>query len=144
MLPSELLIYRQKGEEIEPKRLSLNQPTLAIASELIHLFQRSVGQPQGELNRQLQELEGEDTDYRVKRGLAHLLKSEAFSKFEVVSPLEPQLLRQRVFALSAASAPRLAATSATLSRQSIHCQYPIWIKYCQTDSRSAACNSLAS
>lgn len=120
MLPSELLIYRQKGEEIEPKQLPLNQQMLAIASEFIQLFQRSVGQPQGELNRQLQELEGEDTDYRVKRGLAHLLKSEAFSKFEVVSPLEPQLLRQRVFALSAASAPSLAATAATLSRLAEH------------------------
>jgi hypothetical protein len=120
MLPSELLIYRQKGEEVEPKRLPVNQQTLAIASELITLFQQSVGQTQGELNRQLQELEGEDTDYRVKRGLAHLLKSEAFSKFEVVSPLEPQLLRQQVFVLSAAAAPSLQATAATLSRLAEH------------------------
>lgn len=64
------------------------------------MFQAHVGKPQGELNRQLQELEGEDTDYRIKRGLAHLLRS-SFSTFDIVSPLEPIALRQRVFAQAA-------------------------------------------
>jgi uncharacterized protein len=105
MLPTDLLMHRYHGESIIPKRLPLEGKPEAIATELITLFQQMVGQTQGELNRQLQELEGEDTDYRIKRGLAHLLKSEAFSQFEIVSPLDPQLLRQRIFALSAQAAP---------------------------------------
>lgn len=103
MLPTDLLMHRQNGEEILPKRLKIDQKNLAIATELITCFQEAQGCTQGELNRQLQELEGDSPDYRLKRGLAHLLKSEC--EFEVVSPLEPQHLRERVFALSAQSVP---------------------------------------
>jgi predicted nuclease of restriction endonuclease-like RecB superfamily len=105
MLPSDLLIHRQNGEELVPKRLPLDKRNQAIATDLIALFQNCQGKTQGELERQLKELEGTSTDYRIKRGLAHLLKSDTFSTFEVVSPLEPQLLRSRVFAQSAQSAP---------------------------------------
>ena len=105
MLPSDLLINRQRGEELEPKRLAVNAKNGAIATDLISRFQQHVGKTQGELDAQLKELEGEETDFKVKRGLAHLLKADAFSSFEIVSPLEPPQLRQRVFALSAAAAP---------------------------------------
>jgi predicted nuclease of restriction endonuclease-like RecB superfamily len=119
MLPSDLLISRQNGEEITPKRLAIGRKYGAIATDLISLFQQMQGKTQGELNRQLQELEGEDTDYRIKRGLAHILKS-SFSTFEIVSPLEPQLLRQRVFALSAQAAPLPQTAQATLVRLADH------------------------
>jgi uncharacterized protein len=115
MLPSDLLMSRQNGEEITPKRLGIGQKYGAIATDLISLFQQMQGKTQGELNRQLQELEGEDTDYRIKRGLAHILRS-SFSTFEIVSPLEPQLLRQRVFALSAQAAPLPQTAQATLTK----------------------------
>jgi predicted nuclease of restriction endonuclease-like RecB superfamily len=115
MLPSEFLISWQNGEELTPKRLPIDRRNLAIASELIGLFQQAQGKTQGELDRQLQELEGEKTDYRIRRGLAHLLRSERFSRFEIVSPLDPQLLRQRVFALSAQSAPLPQTAVATLA-----------------------------
>lgn len=105
MLPSDLLIHRQNGEELVPKRLPLDKCNQTIAADLIALFQNCQGKTQGELERQLKELEGTSTDYRMKRGLAHLLKSDTFSTFEVVSPLDPQLLRSRVFAQSAQSAP---------------------------------------
>lgn len=114
MLPSELLINRQRGEELEPKRLPLDERNLAIATDLVALFQQHVGQTRGALETQLRELEGEETDFKVKRGLAHLLKAETFSTFEIVSPLEPQALRQRVFALSAKGIPSPASTTATL------------------------------
>lgn len=114
MLPSDLLMHRYSGETVIPKRLPLNQENLAIATELITLFREAKGGTRGDLNRQLQELEGESTDYRIKRGLAHLLSSDAFSKFETVSPLEPPMLRQRVFALSAQTAPHPQATQTTL------------------------------
>lgn len=82
---------------------------LAIATDLIGLFQAHQGKTQGDLNQQLQVLEGEDTDYRIKRGLAHILRS-SFSTFEPVSPLEPPMLRERAFARARAAVPSPAAT----------------------------------
>ncbi|MCU0568494.1 MAG: DUF790 family protein [Oculatellaceae cyanobacterium Prado106] len=114
MLPTDLLIAWNSGEEYVPKRLAVQGKNLAIARQIISLFQQNQGNPQKDLDRHLQELEGETTDYRVKRGLAHLLKSETFSKFEVVSPLDPQQLRQKVFAIAAQSIPSLTATATSL------------------------------
>ncbi|MBF2079576.1 MAG: DUF790 family protein [Synechococcales cyanobacterium T60_A2020_003] len=104
MLPTDLLMHRPQGESVVAKQLALNAENRAIATELITLFQESVGATQGELNRHLQDIEGEETDYRIKRGLAHILRSN-LSNFEIVSPLDPQDLRQRVFALSAQHPP---------------------------------------
>lgn len=115
MLPSDLLMHRFSGEEIVPKRLNLDAKTVAIAEDLIALFQDAKGNTRGALNRQLQELEGEETDYRIKRGLAHLLNS-AFSTFETISPLDPIMLRQRVFALSAAQVPNPLTINATIDQ----------------------------
>ena len=88
MLPSELLMQRYQGEEVVPRRLPLQAASIAMAQELIDLFQSATGDSREALNTQLQVLEGEDTDYRVKRGLAHTL-SASFCTFEVRSPLEP-------------------------------------------------------
>jgi len=115
MLPSDLLMHRLNGETVIPKRLKLDDQHQAIATELIAIFESCKGQPQSELDRQLQELEGDTPDYRVKRGLAHILKS-SFSTFEIISPLEPQELRRRVFELSAQVIPSQQATSETLEK----------------------------
>lgn len=104
MLPSDLLIHRPRGDSLIPRQLPIRNPWLAIATTLIELFQQTVGDTQGNLNQKLQTLEGEETDYRVKRGLAHILRS-SFSTFEIVSPLDPQDLRQKVFDLAAQSIP---------------------------------------
>jgi hypothetical protein len=112
MLPSELLTHRLNGETITPKRLRIDEQTLAVAKELIDCFLAARGGTQGELDSQLQELEGDSPDYRFKRGLAHLLKSAC--EFEVVSPLEPPLLRERVFSLSALSVPSSPQSCQTL------------------------------
>ena len=104
MLPSELLMHRFVGEEVVPKRLELSKANLATAQELIQTFCACLGKPRHVLDAELQLLEGEETDYRVKRGLAHLLAS-GFAEFETVSPLEPEELRERVFALAAALPP---------------------------------------
>ncbi|MBW4654082.1 MAG: DUF790 family protein [Kaiparowitsia implicata GSE-PSE-MK54-09C] len=120
MLPSDLLINRQQGEALAPKRLALNAPNRAIATELITLFQQHLGKTQGELDRHLRELEGEDTDFKVKRGLAHLLKGDRFTSFEIVSPLEPPLLRQRVFAQAAQAAPLPQTAATTLTTLAQH------------------------
>ncbi|QLE44474.1 DUF790 family protein [Nostoc sp. C052] len=115
MLPTDLLMHRQNGEEIIPKRLKIDQKTSDLAIELINYFQSAVGKTQGVLERQLTDFEGDSTDYRVKRGLAYILKS-SFCTFEVVSPLEPQMLRERVFSLAAKSVSSRESTQVTLSK----------------------------
>ena len=104
MLPSELLISRKDGEKIIPKRLPLIPATLSEATQQINCFQDCFGQTQGELDQKLLELEADSPDYRIKRGLAHLLKNR-FSTFEIISPLEPIALRHRVFAAAASKPP---------------------------------------
>ncbi|YAI82710.1 MAG: DUF790 family protein [cyanobacterium endosymbiont of Rhopalodia sterrenbergii] len=104
MLPSNLLIYRYRGESIVPRKLPLDCTTLTLASEQIDCFQNNLGSTQEQLNQKLLELEAFDLNYRIKRGLAHLLKNN-FSTFEIVSVLEPQQLRQLVFSRAAKSLP---------------------------------------
>lgn len=108
-------MHRQNGEEIIPKRLKIDRATSELAIELINYFQSAVGKTQGMLERQLTDFEGDSTDYRVKRGLAYILKS-SFCTFEVVSPLEPQMLRERVFSLAAKSVASRESTQVTLSK----------------------------
>ncbi|WP_392534596.1 DUF790 family protein [Nostoc sp. C117] len=115
MLPTDLLMHRQNGEEIIPKRLKIDNKTSELAIELINYFQSAVGKTQGVLERQLTDFEGDSTDYRVKRGLAYILKS-SFCTFEVVSPLEPQMLRERVFSLAAKSVSSRESTQVTLDK----------------------------
>ncbi len=113
MLPTDLLSHRQNGEEIVPKRLKVDDKNLEMATELVGFFQKAVSSSQGVLERQLLEFEGDTPDYKIKRGLAYILKS-SFCTFEVVSPLEPQMLREKVFALAAKSVPSLELTEVTL------------------------------
>ena len=93
-----------------PRRLPVTADTLALAADLIALFRAAQGRTRGEIEADLQVLEGDQTDYRVKRGLAHLLAHD-FSTFEVGSPLEPAALRQRVFAAVRIMRPQSAAES---------------------------------
>ncbi|NRB06318.1 MAG: DUF790 family protein [Richelia sp.] len=115
MLPTDLLINRQNGEQIIPKRVKRDSQHLQIATELITCFQEAVNNNQALLERQLLDLEGDTPDYKLKRGLAYILKS-SFSTFEVVSPLEPPMLRERVFTLAAKSSPSQTATQVTLEQ----------------------------
>ncbi|UFP93469.1 DUF790 family protein [Gloeobacter morelensis] len=103
MLPGDLLIHTYRGEVIVPRRLGLERYYLQMARELIEAFRAAHGQPQAELDRSVAELESDHPDYRVRRGLVHLLKS--LCTFEVVSPIDPQQLRSRVYALAAKQAP---------------------------------------
>ena len=104
MLPSDLLIYRQNGETVVPKKLPLDNRSIGLASDRIECFQEYVGKTQGELNEKLAQMEGDSPDYRVKRGLAHILRS-SFSTFEIISPLEPSELRKKVFTEAAKKTP---------------------------------------
>jgi uncharacterized protein len=114
MLPTDLLIHRQNGEEIIPKRLKVDSKSLQVASELIACFKEAIGKTQGQLERRLSEIEGDSPDYKLKRGFGYLLKS-GFCNFEVVSPMEPPMLRERVFSLAAKSLPCRVSTETTLT-----------------------------
>ena len=113
MLPTDLLMNRINGETIVPKRLDLEGEIQTIAADLIEIFKLSKGSTRAELSRHLLDLEGEETDYRVKRGLAHLLSS-AFSEFEIVAPLDPIMLREKVFAAAAQTVSSPVNTAKTL------------------------------
>lgn len=104
MLPTDLLMHRRQGESLIPKYLAPNKQAIALAETLIDCFQRCQGEQKKVLQAELQEIEGDSTDFKVQRGLAHLLKNH-FSTFEIVSPLEPQMLREKVFAQAAATMP---------------------------------------
>ena len=104
MLPSDLLILRHRRGGLVPHRLKLDDDTLALAAELIAVFQAAVGEVRSHLDGVLAAFEGEDTAFKVNRGLAHLLAND-FSTFETVAPLDPPELRERIFALGAQSTP---------------------------------------
>lgn len=104
MLPRELLIFRYQGDSVIPKRLPLDKKFLTLAQQHIDCFQSCVGQPQKELEEKLALLEGNSPEYRIKRGLNHLLKNH-FSRFEIVSPIKPSYLRQLVFRLASQQPP---------------------------------------
>ncbi|MBR8829208.1 MAG: DUF790 family protein [Gomphosphaeria aponina SAG 52.96 = DSM 107014] len=104
MLPSDLLMYRYNGETVIPKRLSLEDKAIALAHTYINCFQECLGKTARQLHEKLKDLEGDSPDYRVKRGLAHLLKNSC-STFEIISPLDPELLRKQVFTEAANSLP---------------------------------------
>ncbi len=113
MLPTDLLSHRQTGETIIPQKLKIDAKHLNIATEMINCFQETLGKTQGELDKRLQEIEGYDPNYRLKRGLAHILRG-SFSTFEIISPLEPIELRKRVFAAAAEVVPSIQSTALTL------------------------------
>lgn len=113
MLPSDLLINRFSGESITPKHLAIDKSNLALAQSLIDSFSQAQGKTQGELDQQLSELEGHNPDFKIQRGLAHLIR-QGFCEFEIISPLEPAELRPRVFAEAAKSAQSQAQTERTL------------------------------
>ncbi len=118
MLPSDLLMYRQSGETVIPKKIELDSSYLDIVTELIECFGHHQGKTQGELDQSLLEFEGDRPDFRVIRGMVHLLKT-AFCTFEVVSPLEPSLLRQKVFTKAADLVPCPQSTQQTLAELAI-------------------------
>ena len=115
MLTSDLLIYRQNGETLVPKKLEINDRILEIASDRIECFEEYQGKTQGELDQKLAEMEGDSPDYRVKRGFCHILKS-SFSTFDIIAPLDPQDLRQRVFSEAAKTVAIPDNRSDTLDR----------------------------
>ena len=118
MLTSDLLIYRVQGGVIVPRALAKGKTDLERAAAVIELFQAHHGRARGELDEALRADEGEGTDYRVRRGLAHLLYSER-CEFNTQSVFEPAQVRERVFALAAKLRPTLETSAALLDQLAI-------------------------
>ena len=98
MLPTELLMFRVKAGLVEPRRLKPTTNHLKLAETLIATFEAHVGRKRAELNEELQALEAGRSDYRVVRGLAHLLAQRG--EFEAGGTLAPAAVREKVFALA--------------------------------------------
>ena len=113
MLPTEFLINVFRGGIITPHALELNADNLELARGIILLFEVHHGRSRRDLDEALEADTADSTDYRVRRGLAHLLYSES-CEFSTQSSLESSLARAEVFAMAAKHRPSLATAAQTL------------------------------
>lgn len=116
MLPTELLMFRVKGGIIEPRRLKTSTANLKLAETLIQTFEHHVGKRRFELNEELQVLETGRTDFKILRGLAHLLSQRC--EFEAGGELLPLATRQHLFALAQGHPPSRRRTRELLEKAS--------------------------
>ncbi len=84
-----------RGDHITTKSLPATYHYLNIATDLIALFKRHIGQSRGTLEDALRDYEGDSLDYPVIRGLAAVL--EARCVFEREPPIDPVILREALF-----------------------------------------------
>ena len=111
MLTSDLLLTRSRGPYIEPRYVAVEDPALIdLAQALIDIHAEHQGKTRRELQRALDLLAGDRTDYRIQRGLAKLL-CDHYCEFQVASPQPPEELRHAVFTLARAHHPVVRETS---------------------------------
>ena len=97
MLPLDLLRYRIKADDICARYVNpKNRKYRAIARDLIEIYGAHFNKTKGALASALADYEAADTNYRVTRGLAKLLEDR--SEFTIRSPIEPEVLREQIFA----------------------------------------------
>ena len=97
MLPLDLLRYRIKADDICARYVNpKNRKYRAIARDLIEIYGAHFNKTKGALASALADYEAADTNYRVTRGLSKLLEDR--SEFTIRSPIEPEVLREQIFA----------------------------------------------
>jgi len=99
MLPSELLATRRWKNTIRPRYSSINKETIATVRDIIRVYQESIGKSKNEIKEQLSVIEDAVFDYRFVRGIAALIERKCV--FTSVPAVEPTLVRQELFAVSA-------------------------------------------
>ena len=100
MLTSDLVNARLYKKKVHPRYVNARDPDyLEMAAQLIDTFDEHVGRSRGELDAELKEVLGTDTDFQLHRALAKLLMDRCV--FEEVSLAEPAALREVVFDLAA-------------------------------------------
>jgi hypothetical protein len=106
MLTSDLLRARTKGAALLPAYISVDsEEACARAAEVLAVFLPAVqaGWSRGQIEEALAEVEGDETDHKLIRGLAKVLFDRC--DFETVSPVEPAALRLALFAEAARRGP---------------------------------------
>ena len=99
MLPLELLIARKYGDTLRPRFAEVTSTNIRIAERVITTYQQQQGARKAKVDAAIEALEGEDVDYRIIRGLAALVARRC--RFEMVTALPPQQVRDRVFQAAA-------------------------------------------
>jgi uncharacterized protein len=103
MLPKELLRYRIESGQIRPAFLDNASPRyIRVVSDLIAAFYKQVGNMQCELEEAIEKYAAGRTDYRIVRGLSHVITS--FAEFDA-STAESAKLRGAVFERAAEGWP---------------------------------------
>src|SRR5689334_6674030 len=96
MLTSDLAMNRVRGGRVEPLAINpADKAHLEMAGDLIAIFAEHVGEQRAALDRELDEYVGDDTDYRILRGLIKLLLDEC--EFETASAVSPSEIRRALF-----------------------------------------------
>ena len=104
MLTSDLLRIRKVKNEIKPRYIDVTKKKYKEkAQQLIELYDKYVHRTRGELEEAIREVIGDGTDFLMQRGLAKLLTDR--SEFEVQAPVEPKVIREKLFTLSAQHYP---------------------------------------
>ena len=100
MLTGNLVRVAMVKDRIVPKYLNRNQPQwLEVAESLLLIFREGIGSTRGEIEDEIHELVGEGMATLAHRGLAKVLEDRA--TFEVVSEIDPEVLREKVFSAAA-------------------------------------------
>lgn len=97
MLPLDLLRYRIQEDEIQARYVNpKSKKYRAIAKDLVEIYAAHLNKTKGTLVSTLADYEAADTNYHITRGLAKLLEDR--SAFTIQSPIEPEVLREKIFA----------------------------------------------
>jgi len=103
MLPSELLIAKAFKGSVRPCYLSPTPQLIKLAESMIDVYRSSVGRKRSEIRSQIRLMEYGPHNFRLIRGLSAVL--DRFSDFSTDSPLDPQVIRRKVFSLSKGFVP---------------------------------------
>lgn len=100
MLTADLVQARVYKKKVRPRYVNDRDPELLdLARQLIETFESYRGRARQELEEELEEILGSDTDVLLHRALAKLLFDR--STFEAEAPVEPEDLRRAVFVAAA-------------------------------------------
>ena len=98
MLPTELLMFKVKAGLVVPRRLKPSPSNLGLVTALVGVFESHLNDKRFQLEEDFKALEVGRSDYRVVRGLAHLLANDN-AEFETGGSVEPGVVREKVFEL---------------------------------------------
>ena len=109
MLPLDLLRYRIQDDEVCALYVDPgNEQYGVIAGDLIEIYTAHLNKTKGSLASTLTDYEAADTNYHITRGLARLLEDR--SEFTIQSPIEPEVLREKIFAYGSKHHPVVTKT----------------------------------